>query len=324
MKRHNSMIVVFITIALLTACASSPVRLVEKADGLSRKDPDKAVALYLEAIEEDRFLADAHMGLAKVYEREEQYDDLNKHLEEMFEDLEDFDDKDKLLEEIKEYAQDILDNEPGELGKWADNLWASNEESSVVEAVKETKAETDKVSSIVETVVEEESDTSIQAETKVEETDIRDQYQPFVPTTEATTASSELYENYNGGTIYNYAKNVLDGDKKTAWVEDLKGPGIGEWLYFEGAGSGYIESISIVNGYTKSDKLYAMNDRLATFRLIFSDGSFQDFSLEDNNMDYQTVKLDEPVVTEFVTLMITGLYSGSDYPDCCITEIKFN
>lgn len=141
---------------------------------------------------------------------------------------------------------------------------------------------------------------------------------------ESVVASSELYETYSGGTIYNYASNVLDSDRTTAWCESIKGHGIGEWLLFESDSQGYIYDISLINGYVKKETLYQMNDRLKKAVLTFDDGTTLDIEFEDQNLELQTIYFDEPVLTKTVMLTISEVYPGDDYPDLCITEVMFN
>ncbi|MBE9509254.1 MAG: hypothetical protein IMY71_00125 [Bacteroidetes bacterium] len=62
------------------------------------------------------------------------------------------------------------------------------------------------------------------------------------------------------------AHNLFDKDAATAWVEGVKGDGIGESVYI-GMGDRLNEKICIVNGYQKSQSLYFKNNRPKTLRL---------------------------------------------------------
>lgn len=53
----------------------------------------------------------------------------------------------------------------------------------------------------------------------------------------------------------------------------------------------------------------------------FSDGSYIEKSLEDNQHDYQTILLDKPVETEYVKITIMDVYKGTKYQDTCISEV---
>ena len=44
------------------------------------------------------------------------------------------------------------------------------------------------------------------------------------------------------------ATNLYDFDHETAWVEGVKGYGIGQWIEYQGVGGNSIESIRILNG----------------------------------------------------------------------------
>jgi len=62
------------------------------------------------------------------------------------------------------------------------------------------------------------------------------------------------------------AHNLFDKDGSTAWVEGVKGDGIGESVYI-GMGDRLNEIICIVNGYQKSRSIYFKNNRPKTLRL---------------------------------------------------------
>lgn len=62
------------------------------------------------------------------------------------------------------------------------------------------------------------------------------------------------------------AHNLFDKDSSTAWVEGVKGDGIGESVYV-GMGDRLNEIICIVNGYQRSRSIYFKNNRPKTLRL---------------------------------------------------------
>lgn len=190
-----------------------------------------------------------------------------------------------------------------------------SENEIIEEEMKEENAED--LKNVEEVTVEEEKVTE-------NENEELKQYGDFKMSEDNIYASSEFFEVWSGGTIYNYAINVFDDNPKTGWVENVKGEGIGEWIAFDSEEIGYVHSISIINGYTKSSDLFYWNDRLKRFKLTFSDGSTQNFTLMDDRFDFQKIDLKEPVLTDSVKLTILEVYPGSKYSDCYITEIRIN
>jgi hypothetical protein len=80
-------------------------------------------------------------------------------------------------------------------------------------------------------------------------------------------ASSELDDGSPFDELGEYgAHNLFDMDGTTAWVEGVKGDGIGESVYV-GMGDRLNEIICIVNGYQKSGDLYFKNNRPKILRL---------------------------------------------------------
>jgi hypothetical protein len=115
-------------------------------------------------------------------------------------------------------------------------------------------------------------------------------------------------------------ENALDNNKKTAWIEGVDGPGIGEWLRFDFGREINLHRIVILPGYFKSQDIWAQNNRLAAATLQFSDGSSQRFTFPDRmerrSLDVGAVK------TRWVRLVIDGVYAGTD-PDTAVSEIAF-
>lgn len=149
-------------------------------------------------------------------------------------------------------------------------------------------------------------------------------YPDFSIDPEQIYGSSYFVEVYSGGEVRNEPICVVDGDVKTGWCEDIKGHGIGEWLLFDGNELKSFHSVSVINGYAKSEKLYYLNDRLKKASLTFSDGSFEIIEFEDGILTMQEVVLKEVHVSTSVKLTILEVYPGSDYADCYINEVRFN
>ena len=114
--------------------------------------------------------------------------------------------------------------------------------------------------------------------------------------------------------------NVIDNNKRTAWIEGVDGPGIGEWLRFDFGREINLHRIVILPGYFKSPQIWAQNNRLAAATLQFSDGSSNHFTFPDR-MERQTLDVG-PIKTRWVRLVIDAVFSGTD-PDTAVSEITF-
>jgi hypothetical protein len=115
-------------------------------------------------------------------------------------------------------------------------------------------------------------------------------------------------------------ENSIDNNKKTAWIEGVDGPGIGEWLRFDFGREINLHRIVILPGYFKSQDIWAENNRLAAATLQFSDGNSQRFTFPDRmerrSLDVGAVK------TRWVRLVIDDVYTGTD-PDTAVSEVTF-
>jgi hypothetical protein len=58
---------------------------------------------------------------------------------------------------------------------------------------------------------------------------------------------------------------TTDGKLETAWLEGVKGNGIGEWLMYSAENDQTVSSITIYNGYLKNDKVYINNGKIKKF-----------------------------------------------------------
>ncbi|HFI0394587.1 TPA: DUF805 domain-containing protein [Streptococcus suis] len=117
-------------------------------------------------------------------------------------------------------------------------------------------------------------------------------------------------------------KNVIDGDRTTAWVEDVSGQGIQESITLTLDGVYNISQMSIYSGYQLSDDIYYKNSRPARIRLTFSDNSYQELDINDQ-MGEQLIELPQSVNTSSVTVTILKTYFGNKYEDTAISDIRF-
>lgn len=122
------------------------------------------------------------------------------------------------------------------------------------------------------------------------------------------------------------AQNAIDGDKSTAWVEGIKGDGLGESLQIAFEGSAKVKEISVINGFTVIDPqlgdLYFLNNRVKTLRISFDDGE-EIVNLKDSNKDYQNIKFSKMHVSLQAKVTIVEVFKGSRWDDTAIGDIHF-
>lgn len=144
-------------------------------------------------------------------------------------------------------------------------------------------------------------------------------------------ASSYLMSN-NGLYISNYHPYyLLDNDTSTAWVEGAQGDGINEYINFSlkiPAGTKF--SLSIRNGYQKTDDLYYKNNRVKELEVKFKyfEDRYQKYDsysvLLEDKLDWQTFDFEVDKNYDSVELKIKSVYSGTKYQDTCISDVIFN
>lgn len=127
--------------------------------------------------------------------------------------------------------------------------------------------------------------------------------------------------------------NLFDKNPNTAWVEGVKGDGIGEWvsveLYMEKkrCPSG-LDFICIVPGYLKNDKTWEENNRVKSALLICSANPKKNAILRLKFNDFKGFQIfhigDYASYVEYykkIWIIIEDVYKGSKYQDTCISEI---
>jgi hypothetical protein len=134
--------------------------------------------------------------------------------------------------------------------------------------------------------------------------------------------------------------NILDRKIETAWVEGVKGDGIGEWfslvIHTEKKYSpSDITLFGIISGYLKSDKSWEENNRIKTALLVIKtlspnytkeSDSFAVLRLQLKDLkEIQVFKVGRyqkyDSFTQKVWLIIEDVYKGTKYSDTCISEI---
>jgi hypothetical protein len=148
---------------------------------------------------------------------------------------------------------------------------------------------------------------------------------PLSCTGESVVASS--YLSSQGSSSYR-ASNIKDGNHETAWVEGVKGYGIGEWIEFQDIfGEGGIMEIGILNGYVKSDKAWSENTRVKRLKVYHNDRPLCILKLQ-NNRSLQYFDIYGLIgYTGHISKLrfeILEVYPGTKYQDTVISEIYFN
>ncbi|MCR9144520.1 MAG: hypothetical protein NXI24_19940 [bacterium] len=139
------------------------------------------------------------------------------------------------------------------------------------------------------------------------------------------------------------AKQAIDNDVRTAWVEGVDGPGAGESITIvvgppmQGGkirGWYLIEGVEIVNGCARNEKLFRANARVRTLRLALNTlsehlvpvgesrfGPGEEHALNDSR-DPQVLEFARPIFVSELKLTILSVYPGEKYQDTCIAEIR--
>ncbi|PID90725.1 MAG: hypothetical protein CSA97_01405 [Bacteroidetes bacterium] len=135
----------------------------------------------------------------------------------------------------------------------------------------------------------------------------------------ASSASSHLQA--QGRATYN-PENALDCSYKTAWVEGVKGNGIGESISFTFAEPPQVEVVYIANGYVKSAQAWRDNGRVKMLRVYVDGVAKYDFYLKDKRAVQGFVI---PRLSKCRTLRfeILAVYPGAKYQDVAISEFDF-
>ncbi len=130
-------------------------------------------------------------------------------------------------------------------------------------------------------------------------------------------SSSALQE----GNVTHRADYVLDGSSKTAWVEGVKGTGVGEWLWIgtQDSSTMSISAIEIDSGYHKSTKLLEANGKPTVISIMGDDGSYYEMILPSY---VDTLEFEQPILSPWVLITILDAQPGTKYEDTCITEVR--
>lgn len=124
------------------------------------------------------------------------------------------------------------------------------------------------------------------------------------------------------------AENIHDFNHRSAWVEGVKGYGVGESVVYEFAyNSPRIRTVYILNGYVKSESAWKANSRVKKLQVYYNDESIAILELQDSrslqwfNIGDVEKTGKNPTYLQFVILEV---YPGAKYQDTVISEIFFD
>ena len=142
--------------------------------------------------------------------------------------------------------------------------------------------------------------------------------------TQNVVASSSLSS--QGSASYR-ASNIIDSNHETAWVEGVKGYGVGQWIELRDIyPDGEITALSILNGYVKSDKAWSENSRVKRLKVYCNDNPICILELQDSR-SMQVFSVQDVLGGKHhigkLRFEIMEVYPGTKYQDTVISEIYF-
>ena len=131
--------------------------------------------------------------------------------------------------------------------------------------------------------------------------------------------ASSSYSDEHGNYV---AQQVADDYASKSWVENENAAGLGAWVEISLDGTQEVNEIEIWNGNWYSFNEWDYYNRIKDIEVKFSDGSSETFTLEDKKKT-ESLKLNTPVKTSSVKLIIRSVYKGSAYTDrTAISEVR--
>jgi len=115
--------------------------------------------------------------------------------------------------------------------------------------------------------------------------------------------------------------NLVDVNPATAWVEGVKGDGVGEAFVIRFKAPATVSRLHLMNGYNKNRDIFIKNNRVRSFVVTTSGGQSFDVSMSDES-GWQTIELPSPVEATWIALEIGDVFRGSKYRDTAISELR--
>lgn len=153
-------------------------------------------------------------------------------------------------------------------------------------------------------------------------------YTPYIKS--ATTLNGSVLGASDVNAARSFGANkAIDGYFDSCWCVNTANAGAaGAAIRFDLGQRSLVTGIMLVNGnlYHSYDGLYHKNGQIERFTLTFSDGTKQHFVADFNSSaseGYQTIYLDKPVETDYITLTVDSGYVGTSYTtNVCLGEFK--
>lgn len=123
-----------------------------------------------------------------------------------------------------------------------------------------------------------------------------------------------------GEIVHYYPEYAVDGDMRTAWTPDRNIESI-PTITLNAHENQYVTGIRMTNGYCKSEKTYTRNRRITRARISYRGGEKEVTFGIDNYRAMLSVKFDEPVYTDYISITVLDSYYG-DWKDIAISEIE--
>ena len=138
--------------------------------------------------------------------------------------------------------------------------------------------------------------------------------------TGAAFCTSSVLKSQSGNTYG--GMNLFDNDLRTAWVEGKEDEGLGEYIDIEFDDARDVRAVSLINGYTKSERTFSRNARVKTVRILASNGKEAGGILQDSGTDWQQIHLVGFNDISWIRIEITNVFSGTHYKDTAISELR--
>jgi hypothetical protein len=130
------------------------------------------------------------------------------------------------------------------------------------------------------------------------------------------------------GKEFRYDAQLLAEDDpdtdSSAWVEGVKGDGIGESVTLTLDKPAKVKRIGLVNGYAKNDDIYTKNNRVAKLDVSVNGGPSFSVNVPDERLSSEMFYFDLPESADAVStvkLTIAGVYKGTKYEDTALSEV---
>lgn len=124
------------------------------------------------------------------------------------------------------------------------------------------------------------------------------------------------------GKITYSPENAFDNDETTAWCEGVRGEGKGEWVRVDFEKPEEIVEIRIKPGYFKNTTVWKKNNRVASIKVLFSEGTERTFEFPDSPKE-RVIEIPKTKANS-VKITVEDIYPGSaDRFDTLITDIRF-